>query len=128
MDRSDVERWIADYRQAWSTDDAAQIGARFTEDAKYSPFPWPRDENYWHGRDLIVEKWQGHGDSKVGWRFEHEILAVDGDTAVIEGWTDYDRGDADPWTEQYANLWVIRFAPDGRARSFREWWVQRPTE
>ena len=27
MDRSDVERWIQDYRQAWSTDDPAQIAA-----------------------------------------------------------------------------------------------------
>jgi ketosteroid isomerase-like protein len=128
MDRTDVERWIADYRRAWSTDDPAQIGALFTDDATYSPFPWPRGENAWHGRDTIVEKWIGHGDSKTGWRFEHEILAVEGDTAVIEGWTDYDRGEGDPWSEQYSNIWVIRLADDGRASSFREWWVQRPTE
>jgi ketosteroid isomerase-like protein len=128
MDRAGVERWIEGYRRAWASDDAADIGALFTEDATYSPFPWPREENLWRGRDTIVEKWIGHGDSKTDWRFSYEILAVDGDTAVVEGWTDYDRGDGDPWAEQYANLWVIRFAPDGRARSFREWWVQRPTE
>ena len=128
MDRANVERWIADYRQAWSTDDPAQEADLFTEDAAYSPYPWPREQNLWRGRDLIVQKWLGHGDSQIGWRFEHEILAVDGDTAVVEGWTDYDRGEAPPWEEQYANLWVIRFADDGRARSFREWWVQRPTD
>ena len=127
MDRTAVERWIADYRQAWSTDDPEQVAGLFTEDATYSPYPWPREENLWRGRDTIVGKWLGHGDSKVGWRFDHRILAVDGDTAVVEGWTDYDRGEGDPWSEQYANLWVIEFAADGRARSFREWWVQRPT-
>ena len=26
----------------------------------------------------------------------------------------------------YSNLWVIRFAPDGRAREFTEWWMKQP--
>ncbi|HEY7331428.1 MAG TPA: nuclear transport factor 2 family protein [Candidatus Limnocylindria bacterium] len=126
MDRAGVERWIEGYRRAWASDDAADIGALFTEDATYSPFPWPRGENAWRGRDTIVEKWQGRGDSKIGWRFEHEILAVEGDTAVIEGWTSYDRGEGEPWDEAYANIWLVRFADEGRAREFAEWWVERP--
>lgn len=126
MDREGVERWIEGYRRAWATDDAADIGALFTDDATYSPFPWPREKNAWHGRDTIVQRWQGHGDSKIGWRFEHEILAVEGDTAVIEGWTSYDRGEGEPWEEAYANIWLVRFADDGRARQFAEWWVERP--
>ena len=128
MNRSDVEQWIAGYRQAWSTDDPDAIAALFTEDATYSPYPWPRDRRPWTGRDEIVAKWISHADSKINWRFEHEILAVEGDTAVIEGWTDYDRGEGEPWTEQFANIWVVRFGPDNRARSFAEWWVQRPTD
>ena len=128
MNRADVERWIEGYRRAWSTDDRADIEALFTEDAVYSPFPWPRGDRFWKGRDMIVDKWLGHGDSKVGWRFDHEVLAVEDDTAVIEGWTSYDRGDGEPWAEAYANIWVVRFAPDGRARSFAEWWVQRPSD
>jgi ketosteroid isomerase-like protein len=119
MDRSGVEAWMAQYRKAWSSDDPQEIAALFTEDATYSPYPWPREKNRWEGRDTIVQRWIGHGDSKLNWRFEHEILAVDGDTAVIEGWTDYD-------DEAYANVWLIRFADDGRAREFREWWVQKP--
>ncbi len=54
------------------------------------------------------------------------MLAVDGDTAVIEGWTYYDPTDATPHEDAYANIWVVRFATDGRARSFAEYWVQRP--
>jgi uncharacterized protein (TIGR02246 family) len=126
MDRTGVEHWLAAYRKAWESDDPNDVAALFTEDATYSPFPWPRDNNRWEGRDTIVQKWLGHGDSKVRWRFEHEILAVDGDTAVIEGWTDYDRGDGEAWDEAYANVWLVRFADDGRAHEFREWWVQKP--
>lgn len=126
MDRADVEHWLDRYRHAWSTDDPKDIAALFTEDATYSPFPWPREKNHWKGRDAIVEKWIGHGDSKAGWHFEHDIIAVDGDTAVIEGWTTYDPTAETPYEDAYANIWVVRFADDGRASSFAEWWVQRP--
>lgn len=127
MDRSGVERWIEAYRKAWASDDAADIEALFTEDATYSPFPWPRDREPWTGRDTIVRNWRERGDSKLGWRFEHDILAVDGDSAVIEGWTYYDRGEGDPWDEAYSNIWLVRFGDNGRAREFAEWWVQKPT-
>ncbi len=57
---------------------------------------------------------------------DDEIIAVDGDTAVIEGWTYYDATDDAPYEDAYANIWVVRFTPDCRARQFDEWWVQRP--
>jgi ketosteroid isomerase-like protein len=128
MDRAGVERWIEAYRKAWASDAKEDIEALFTEDVTYSPFPWPRGQNKWEGRDTVVRKWQGHGDSKLGWRFEHRILAVEDDTAVIEGWTEYDRGEGQPWEEAYANIWLVRFAEDGRAREFAEWWVERPSD
>lgn len=126
MDRPAVERWIADYRRAWASDAPDDIAALFTEDVTYSPYPWPREDNAWRGRDLVIRKWTERGDSGAGWRFDHEILAVDDDTAVIEGWTYYDPTDETPYEDAYANIWVVRFAPDGRARSFAEYWVQRP--
>jgi ketosteroid isomerase-like protein len=128
MDRSGVESWIKGYRRAWKSDAPDDVAALFTEDATYRPFPWPRDGVGWQGRDTIVAKWIGRGDSKIGWRFDHRILAVEGDTAVVEGWTVYDRGEGKPWDEEYANIFLIRFAPDGRAREFAEWWVERPRE
>ncbi len=126
MDRIGVEAWIETYRAAWASDAPADIEALFTPDATYSPYPWPRGANRWIGREQIVEKWIGRGDSKIGWRFEHTILAVEGNTAVIEGWTMYDRGEGDPWQEAYANVWLVRFADDGRASEFAEWWVEKP--
>jgi ketosteroid isomerase-like protein len=127
MDRSDVERWIADYRKAWASDAPDDIGALFTEDATYSPYPFPRERIGWEGRDEIIRKWIGRGDSKIDWKFEHEILAVDGDTAVIQGWTSYGPRDGDP-PKDYANIWLVRFADDGRASRFAELWVERPQD
>jgi ketosteroid isomerase-like protein len=129
VDRSDVERWLQGYLRAWKSDDPKEIAALFTEDAIYSPYPWPREDRYWRGRDLIVSKWIGHGDSKIGWRFEHEIVAVEADTAVVAGWTEYDRGEGlAPWEEAYANIWIVRLADDGRCREFVEYWVERPRQ
>ena len=128
MDRSDVEHWLGGYLRAWKSDDPQDIAALFTEDVTYSPHPWPRDTNRWVGRDTVIRKWLERGDSKLGWRFEHDVLAVEGDAAVIEGWTYYDPAPDDPRPDAYANVWLVRFAPDGRAREFVEWWVQEPRE
>ena len=128
MDRAGVEGWVEAYRTAWHSDAADDIAALFTEDATYKPYPWRREATGWQGRDEIVRKWVERGDSKVGWRFEHQVVAVDGDTAVVEGWTYYDRGELAPWDEAYANIWIIDFADDGRARRFREWWVEKPRD
>lgn len=128
MDRAGVERWIEAYRQAWRTDAPDDIAALFTDDATYKPYPWPREAAGWEGRERIVANWIDRGDSRIGWRFDHRILAVEGDTAVIEGWTYYDRGEGEAWDEAYANIWLVRFADDGRAHRFTEWWVERPRQ
>ena len=126
MDRAGFEDWLRRYFDAWASNDPQDVADLFTEDAIYSPFPWPREDRHWRGRDVIVKQWLAHGDSKRPWRFEHQILAVEGDAAVIEGWTDYDPTDEEPLGDAYANVWLVRFAPDGRAREFVEWWIQRP--
>jgi len=121
-DRSAIESWLSAYRRAWETDDPDDVAALFTEDATYSPWPFSKS---WEGRDTIVAKWIERGDSKNPWRFDSEVLAVEGDTGVIKGLTTYPAHDDEP-EDAYSNIWVVQLAPDGRARSFAEWWVQRP--
>lgn len=123
-DRAAIESWLSAYRHAWETDDPDDVAALFTEDATYSPWPFSKS---WEGRDTIVAKWIERGDSKNPWRFESEVLAVDGDTSVIKGLTTYPAHDEEA-EDAYSNIWVVQLAPDGRARSFAEWWVQRPKE
>jgi uncharacterized protein (TIGR02246 family) len=123
-DRSAIESWLSAYRHAWETDDPDDVAALFTEDATYSPWPFSKS---WEGRDTIVARWIERGDSKNPWRCDSEVLAVEGDTGVIKGLTTYPAHDDEP-EDAYSNIWVVQLAPDGRARSFAEWWVQRPRE
>jgi hypothetical protein len=53
-----------------------------------------------------------------------EIVALEGDTAVVRVGVTY----GEPVTREYRDLWVIRFAEDGRAVAFEEWpfWPERP--
>ncbi|MEO8638599.1 MAG: nuclear transport factor 2 family protein [Chloroflexota bacterium] len=122
MDRSEVERWLAGYRRAWKTDDPQDIAALFTEDAIYAPRPFGKR---WEGREEIVANWIELGDSKNQWRYESEVVAIEGDTGVVRGLTTYAAHDEEP-EEVYSNIWVIRLATDGRAREFTEWWVELP--
>jgi uncharacterized protein (TIGR02246 family) len=122
MTRANLEDWLGRYRAAWTTDDPQQIGALFTEDATYAPRPFGEP---WEGRDAIVAKWIELGDSTIPWEFESDIVAVDGDTGVVRGLTRYPAHDKEP-EEVYSNIWVIKLAADGRARSFAEWWMERP--
>jgi len=122
MNRSDFEQWLQRYQEAWATDDPQQIGDLFTEDATYAPRPFGEP---WNGRDAIVAKWIELGDSAIPWQFEGEVVAAEGETGVVHGLTTYPAHDGEP-EEAYSNIWVVRLSPDGRARSFAEWWVQRP--
>ena len=122
MTRADFDKWLDHYQAAWRTDDPAQIGALFTDEATYTTLPFREPKR---GRDAIVAWWVSQGDSQNQWRFESERLVVEGENGVVQGLTTYPAHDDEP-EEVYSNIWVIRLAPDGRATSFAEWWVQRP--
>ena len=54
VDRAGVATWMDAYRDAWISNDPAEIGALFTDDAVYSidAFAEP-----WRGREEIVRRW-----------------------------------------------------------------------
>ena len=66
----------------------------------------------------IGELWererQGHDEE---FEMTHKIVAVEGDTAVIRVEVQY----GPPDRNQYRDLWIVRFAADGRCREFEEW-------
>ena len=116
-DSISVRRWVAAYRRAWESNDPDEIRALFTEDGDYltGPFADP-----WHGHDTIVAKWLEYADAPGDTTFSSTVIGVDGDTGFVEGLTEY------PEDNIFANLWVIEFASDGRARRFTEWYMKRP--
>jgi hypothetical protein len=53
-----------------------------------------------------------------------EPVAVEGRHAVVRLEVRY----GDPAPQEYRDLWVLRFAPDGRVEEFEEWayWPGKP--
>jgi ketosteroid isomerase-like protein len=114
-----VTAWVQAYRKAWETNEPDDIRSLFTEDAEYLTEPYAEP---WRGHEGIVASWLEDKDEPGETSFTWELVAVEGDTGVIRAVTPY-QGRA-----TYHNLWIIRFAEDGRASRFTEWWMaENPT-
>jgi hypothetical protein len=113
-----LEEWVEGYQRAWNSNDPEQIGALFTDDARYytEPFATP-----WRGRPAIVDAWLDRKDEPGQASFDWQPLVITPDVSVVVGTTTY----RDP-PKVYSNLWVIRLDPEGRCREFTEWWMLHP--
>lgn len=112
MDRDDVMRWVAGYERAWRDGDLDAVAALFTEDANYRPSPYEEAEV---GHDAIRAFWLD--DEGQTFTVEAQPVAVDGRDAVVRLQVRY----GDPVRQEYRDLWVLRFAADGRVEDFEEW-------
>ncbi|KGN30765.1 hypothetical protein N802_06040 [Knoellia sinensis KCTC 19936] len=111
-DRASVETWVADYLAAWRTEGTERLADLFTPDATYSPSPWAAPL---HGLPEIEPWWEAERDGPdEAFTFTHEVVALDGDTAVL-------RVDVAYTHSRWRDLWVVTFTPDGRAEFFEEW-------
>jgi uncharacterized protein (TIGR02246 family) len=124
MDATTVKAWLDKYQEAWRTDDRGLIKELFTEDAVYITGPF---DDPWTGLDQIADGWIEIGDSDADWDFRYGIVAVTTEVAVVQGWTTYHGLDNEE-DREYSNIWLIWFAPGGKVREFREWWVQKPLD
>lgn len=115
-----VTDWVTGYRRAWESSAPDDIRALFTPDAEYRGHP---SEEPWVGHEAIVAGWLEHADPPGSTTFRWQSVAVEGEVAVVQGVSGYPEG---PKGGTYDNLWVIRFANDGRAASFTDWWIPRP--
>jgi uncharacterized protein (TIGR02246 family) len=127
MNRETVQRWLDAYVRAWQTYDPAEIGALFTEDAvcHYDPFGEPV-----RGRDAIVASWLevDRRDPPGTYAGHYQPLAVDGDLAIANGRSRYFEADGTTPKEEYDNIFLLRFAADGRCAEYREWYMRRPKQ
>jgi ketosteroid isomerase-like protein len=116
MDKEQAAAWIAGYERAWRSPGTDMLAEVFTPDATYlqGPFDAPLV-----GLPAIAGMWD---EERTGpdeaFEMSSEIIAVDGDTAVARVEITY----GEPDHEEFCDLWIIRFAEDGRCRSFEEWW------
>ncbi len=118
-DSSAVSTWIDGYLRAWDSNAPDDIRALFTEDGEYRTAPFDDGRQ---GQDAIVAGWIEDQDQPGDHTFTWKLAGLDGDTAFVEGDTLYSDG------RRYLNLWVIRFADDGRAERFTEWYMRVPDE
>ncbi|HXR30446.1 MAG TPA: nuclear transport factor 2 family protein [Solirubrobacterales bacterium] len=115
LDRESVSAWVAAYERAWRTAGTDPLRDLFAADATYRMSPY---EDAASGLAEIGELWERE---RVGpdeeFTLAHEIVAIEGDTAVVRLEVEY--GGAKRL--RYRDLWLLRFAADGRCREFEEW-------
>jgi ketosteroid isomerase-like protein len=121
-DRDAVGAWLDGYERAWRRPGTGELGEIFTEDASYvlSPFDEPIE-----GLDAIAEMWEAERrgpDERL--TMETKVVAVEGDVAVARIYVRYQ----EPVLREYRDIWIMRFASDGRCAAFEEWpfWPGQP--
>ncbi|MFU8855237.1 nuclear transport factor 2 family protein [Micromonospora sp. SL1-18] len=115
--------WIAAYEHAWRTQGTEVLATIFTAEASYLQGPYQRPII---GLPAIARMWEDERDGPGEvFQMTSEVVAVEGDTAVVRVAVRY----GDPVDQEYRDLWIIRFAEDGRCSSFEEWpfWPAQPT-
>jgi len=123
-DRNSVREWLAGYEAAWRAPGTKGLTGLFTDDATYLQSPYEQPVT---GLDAIGRMWEREreGPEEI-FTLATDIVAVDGQVAVVRAEVSY----GDPVTQEYRDLWVIRFAAvgDGRCEWFEEWpfWPEQP--
>ena len=78
------------------------------------------------GRESIVANWLDEPDDPDGWEASYRPYAIDGDRAVAVGWSRY-LAKGDQPEETFHNVYLLRFASDGRCSEFTEYYVLEPS-
>ena len=119
MERDEVMRWVDRYERAWRAGDVEAVEQLFADDAKYRTSPY---EDSLVGHAAIKDIWLD--DDGETFTMSASAVAVDGRDAVVRVAVGY----GDPVSQEYRDLWVLRFAEDGRVEDFEEWayWPDKP--
>jgi mannose-6-phosphate isomerase-like protein (cupin superfamily) len=108
-------QWVDGYQRAWRTAGTDGLRDLFTDDAEYlvSPYDVPVV-----GLAAIREMWDEDrtGPDEV-FTMTAEVVACQCATGVARVLVRY----GNPLVQEYNDLWVVRFAVDGRADRFEEW-------
>ncbi|CDK00511.1 conserved hypothetical protein [Microbacterium sp. C448] len=116
MNTKGVRRWVDRYERAWREQNSAAVARLFTEQAQYldSPYEVPRI-----GHDAIAAEW----NDPRPFTMAVESITADGSHAVVRVNVFYSEPE-----QEYADLWELDFAEDGRVERFVEWayWPGKP--
>jgi ketosteroid isomerase-like protein len=123
-DRETVRRWLDAYVSAWKSYDEAKIADLWTDDAVWR-YPFGLRAT---GRAAITAEWMAEKDvfANGGYDARYEPIAIDGSVVVTHGRTLFFDVATGATRGEFDNVWVLRFAPDGRCAEFQEWYTGRP--
>jgi ketosteroid isomerase-like protein len=115
VNRAAVEQWVAGYERAWRTSGAEPLAGLFAPDVTYLPSPWAPPVQ---GLQRLGPWWDAEreGPDEL-FTMTSEVVAVDGDTAVVRVEVEYHADDPSRWRD----LWILRFDDGGRCVGFEEW-------
>jgi hypothetical protein len=115
VDKDAVERWVAGYERAWRTPGTEPLAELFSPEVSYLPSPWAHPIV---GLAKLGRWWEAERDGPdEPFAMASEVVAVDGDTAVVRIEVDYQGDDPSRWRD----LWILRFDAGGRCVRFEEW-------
>jgi len=115
LSRFAVDSWVERYELAWRAAGTEPLRSLFAPAATYrmSPYEPPAV-----GLGEIAALWERERKGPdEEFEISHEIVAVEGDTAVVRVEVEY----GPPDRNRYRDLWIVRFDADGLCREFEEW-------
>jgi SnoaL-like domain len=115
IDDSSVRAWVERYERAWRTAGTDDLDALFTVDATYrmGPFQEPH-----RGLDAIRNLWDAERSGPdEEFEMDFEVVTVEDPRAVVRLEVRYGQ----PRPQLFRDLWILRFAADGRCSAFEEW-------
>lgn len=132
MDHETAQNWLNRYVAAWMSYERDDISALFSEDIAYRYHPY--DEPI-VGRAAVVASWLGESESDDAstrdaagtFKAEYSPVAVDGDTVVATGTSQYSEVPGGPIVRSYENCFIMRFDGEGNCREFTEYYIRRPS-
>jgi hypothetical protein len=115
MRREQVAAWVGEYERLWRTPGTDGLAEIFRPEATYLQGPFREPVV---GLPAIQRMWEDERDSpEEAFDMTSAVLAVEGDTAVVRVHVRY----SPPQSQEWLDMWIIQYAPDGRCRAFEEW-------
>jgi SnoaL-like domain len=123
MERSEAQRWLERYVEAWRSNDATIIEGLFSKDVSYRYHAY--DEPI-VGRDELVRSWLESPDDPDSWEASYTPFVVEGDRMVATGTSRYFPVGEFP-ERLFYNVFLIEFDDEGRCREFLEYYLKEPS-